>query len=46
MEDVKWLGFEWDNLFWASDYFDIMYEKAVLLIKKGKAFASDLSLRK
>ena len=43
MEDVKWLGFEWDNLFWASDYFDIMYEKAVLLIKKGKAFVCDLS---
>ena len=43
MEDVKWLGFEWDNLFWASDYFDIMYEKAVVLIKKGKAFVCDLS---
>ena len=43
MEDVKWLGFEWDNLFWASDYFDIMYEKAVLLIKKEKAFVCDLS---
>lgn len=43
MEDVKWLGFEWDNLFWASDYFDIMYEKARLLIKKGKAFVCDLS---
>ena len=43
MEDVKWLGIEWDNLFWASDYFDIMYEKAVLLIKKGKAFVCDLS---
>jgi len=43
MEDVKWLGFEWDNLFWASDYFDIMYEKAMLLIKKGKAFVCDLS---
>ncbi len=43
MEDVKWLGFEWDNLFWASDYFDKMYECAVLLIKKGKAFVCDLS---
>ncbi|MGB5824516.1 MAG: glutamine--tRNA ligase/YqeY domain fusion protein [Proteocatella sp.] len=43
MEDVRWLGFEWDNLFWASDYFDTMYEKAVLLIKKGKAFVCDLN---
>lgn len=43
MEDVKWLGFEWDNLFWASDYFDEMYERAVLLIKKGKAFVCDLT---
>lgn len=43
MEDVRWLGFEWDNLFWASDYFDRMYEKAVLLIKKGKAFVCDLN---
>ncbi|MGL5257342.1 MAG: glutamine--tRNA ligase/YqeY domain fusion protein [Proteocatella sp.] len=43
MEDVKWLGFEWDNLFWASEYFDEMYERAVLLIKKGKAFVCDLT---
>lgn len=43
MEDVKWLGFEWDNLFWASDYFDKMYDCAVLLIKKGKAFVCDLT---
>lgn len=43
MEDVKWLGFQWDNLFWASDYFDTMYEKAALLIKKGKAFVCDLT---
>lgn len=42
-EDVKWLGFEWDNLFFASDYFDEMYARAVLLIKKGKAFVCDLS---
>jgi glutaminyl-tRNA synthetase len=42
-EDVKWLGFEWDNLFFASNYFDTMYEKAVLLIKKGKAYVCDLS---
>ena len=43
-EDVKWLGFNWDNLFFASNYFDTMYEKAVLLIKKGKAYVCDLSL--
>lgn len=43
-EDVKWLGFEWDNLLFASDYFDIMYEKAVLLIKKEKAYVCDLTL--
>lgn len=42
-EDVKWLGFEWDNLFFASDYFEEMYDRAVLLIKKGKAFVCDLS---
>ena len=42
-EDVKWLGFDWDNLFFASDYFDTMYEKAILLIKKGKAYVCDLT---
>lgn len=42
-EDVKWLGFEWEELRFASDYFDEMYERAVLLIKKGKAFVDDLS---
>lgn len=42
-EDVKWLGFEWDNLFFASNYFDTMYEKAILLIKKGKAYVCDLT---
>ncbi len=41
--DVKWLGFDWDNLFFASNYFDTMYEKAVFLIKKGLAFVCDLS---
>jgi glutaminyl-tRNA synthetase len=41
--DIEWLGFKWDKLLFASDYFDIMYEKAVLLIKKGKAFVCDLS---
>ena len=43
MEDVKWLGFEWDELRLASDYFDTMYECAVKLIKKGKAFVCDLT---
>lgn len=44
LEDIKWLGAEWgDNLFFASDYFDTMYECAVKLIKKGKAFVCDLS---
>lgn len=42
-EDVKWLGFEWENLFFASDYFEEMYNRAVLLIKKGKAYVCDLS---
>ncbi|MFL1676440.1 glutamine--tRNA ligase/YqeY domain fusion protein [Paenibacillus dendritiformis] len=42
-EDVRWLGFDWDGLYFASDYFDEMYERAVLLIKKGKAFVCDLS---
>ena len=43
-EDVKWLGADWeDRLFFASDYFDQMYEAAVKLIKKGKAFVCDLS---
>ena len=43
-EDVKWLGFDWeDRLFFASDYFDKMYECAVELIKKGKAFVCDMT---
>lgn len=41
--DIKWLGYNYDNVFYASDYFDYMYEKAVLLIKKGKAFVCDLT---
>ncbi|TGE33983.1 glutamine--tRNA ligase/YqeY domain fusion protein [Desulfosporosinus sp. Sb-LF] len=40
-EDVSWLGYEWDALFFASDYFEEMYNRAVLLIKKGKAYACD-----
>ncbi|WP_134702366.1 glutamine--tRNA ligase/YqeY domain fusion protein [Ammoniphilus sp. YIM 78166] len=42
-EDVAWLGYEWDGLFFASDYFEEMYNRAVLLIKKGKAYVDDLS---
>ena len=43
-EDVKWLGADWgDHLYFASDYFDQMYECAVKLIKKGKAFVCDLT---
>src|SRR6266568_4105681 len=43
MEDVKWLGFHWDGLFYASDYFGQLYEWAVQLIKAGKAYVDDLS---
>ena len=42
-EDIKWLGFEWDNVYYASDYFDAIYECAVKLIEKGKAYVCDLS---
>lgn len=45
-EDVEWLGFNWENLYFASDYFEEMYERAVLLIKKGKAYVCDLSAEK
>ncbi len=40
-EDVRWLGFEWENLRFASDYFDQLYEWAVQLIKDGKAYVDD-----
>jgi len=44
MEDVRWLGFDWeDRLFYASDYFEKLYEYALMLIKKGKAYICDLS---
>jgi glutaminyl-tRNA synthetase len=43
MEDVKWLGFHWDGLFYASDYFDQLHEWALRLIKAGKAYVDDLS---
>jgi len=42
-EDIQWLGYKWDNLLFASDYFEEMYQRAVLLIKKGKAYVCDLS---
>ncbi len=43
-EDVRWLGFDWDDrLFYASDYFEQLYEYALQLIKKGKAYVCDLS---
>jgi glutaminyl-tRNA synthetase len=43
-EDIHWLGFDWqDREFYASDYFDQLYEFAVKLIKKGKAYVDDLS---
>lgn len=44
IEDVRWMGFDWeDRLFYASDYFDQLYEWAVQLIKAGKAYVDDLS---
>ncbi len=44
MDDVRWLGFDWDdNLFYASDYFEQLYDWAVKLIKDGKAYVCDLS---
>jgi glutaminyl-tRNA synthetase len=43
MEDVQWLGFKWDGLFYASDYFKQLYDWAVQLIKAGKAYVCDLS---
>ena len=41
--DVNWLGFQWDGLFYASDYFDQLYEWAIKLIKDGKAYVDDLT---
>jgi glutaminyl-tRNA synthetase len=43
MEDVRWLGFEWDGLYYASDYFEQLYQWAEQLIQAGKAFVCDLS---
>lgn len=44
MEDVKWLGFDWEELRYASDYFDQLYDFAVQLIKEGKAYVDDSSV--
>src|SRR6201987_5096879 len=43
MEDVKWLGYHWDGLYYASDYFEQLYEWAGKRIKDGKAYVDDLS---
>jgi len=44
MEDIHWLGFDWeDRLFYASDYFDKLYDFAKQLIEEGKAYVCDLS---
>ncbi|MBU9719952.1 MULTISPECIES: glutamine--tRNA ligase/YqeY domain fusion protein [Bacillaceae] len=42
-DDIEWLGYEWDGLKFASDYFEEMYDRAVLLIKKGLAYVEDMS---
>ncbi|WP_258112431.1 glutamine--tRNA ligase/YqeY domain fusion protein [Alicyclobacillus sp. SP_1] len=42
-EDVQWLGYQWDGMFFASDYFEEMYQRAVLLIQKGLAYVDDQS---
>ncbi|HEV2827987.1 MAG TPA: glutamine--tRNA ligase/YqeY domain fusion protein [Pyrinomonadaceae bacterium] len=43
MEDVQWLGFKWDGLYYASDYFQQLYDWAIQLTKAGKAYVCDLS---
>lgn len=43
MEDIKWLGFNWDNVYYASDYFDFIYECALRLIDKGLAYVDESS---
>ena len=42
-EDIEWLGFKWDNVYYASDYFDYIYECALKLIDKGLAYVDELS---
>jgi glutaminyl-tRNA synthetase len=43
MDDIRWMGFQWDKMFYASEYYDQLYEFAVRLIKKGVAYVDDLS---
>lgn len=43
-EDIRWLGFSWNKLLWASDYFETMYNAAIDLIKKGKAYVDNLTV--
>ena len=43
MDDIRWMGFQWDKVFYASEYYDKLYEFAVMLIKKGVAYVDDLS---
>ena len=43
MEDIRWMGFEWDHLFYASEYYDKLYGFAEILIEKGLAYVDDLS---
>ncbi len=42
-EDIEWLGYEWNHLYWASNYFDEMYHRAIVLIKKGLAYVDSQS---
>ena len=46
MEDIRWMGFQWDHLFYASEYYDKLYEFAEILIQKGLAYVDDLSPEK
>jgi glutaminyl-tRNA synthetase len=43
MEDIRWMGFQWDKLYYASEYYDKLYEFALILIRKGVAYVDDLS---
>lgn len=43
MKDIEWLGFKWNKVLYASDYFDAIHEAAIKLIKKGKAYVDDMS---
>ena len=43
MEDIRWLGYQWDNVYYASDYFPFIHACAVKLIEKGKAYVCDLT---